>query len=238
MTHPGSTDDTRVGVLPPAVGEALTALAPHATPAMRDDELERLTLGWNEPHRAYHTLQHLAEMLAALAELVAAGELVGDHLPLATVAAAYHDLAYDPRAAAGSNEHRSATWARDHLHRLGAEAADVDVVEALVLLTVDHDPAAPPGEDDRDRLRAAFSDADLWILSAPPARYAAYRRQVRAEYAHVPEELFRVGRAAVLQPLLDRPALYATGHARRTWEPLARTNIAAEITALTERVRP
>jgi predicted metal-dependent HD superfamily phosphohydrolase len=237
VTRAGSTDDAWVGVLPPAVGEALTALTPHAAPALRDGELDRLTRGWTEPHRAYHTLQHLVEMLAALGELAAAGELPREHVAVATVAAAYHDLAYDPRAAPGSNEHRSATWARDHLHRLGAAEPDVDAVEELVLLTVDHDPAAPERTDDHGRVRAAFSDADLWILSAPPARYAAYSRQVRSEYAHVPEPLFRTARAAVLRALTDRPAIYATGHARRSWEHRARANVATEVTALTERVR-
>ena len=237
MTCPGSADDASDVVLPRAVGAALSALTPHAAPELRHDELDRLTEGWTEPHRAYHTLQHLAEMLAALDELVTAGELAPSHLPVAVVAAAYHDLAYDPRAAPGSNEHRSATWARDHLHRLGAGEPDVDDVEALVLLTIDHDPDSLDGLDHRGRLCASFSDADLWILSAPPARYAAYRHQVRTEYAHVPGEIFRTGRATVLQALLDRPAVYATGHARGTWEPRARANVAAEIAAHTERVR-
>ncbi len=237
MTGPRSIDGA-VGVLPAAVGHALCALTPHAAPEWQTEELARLSQGWTEPHRAYHTVEHLAEMLAALDELARAGALAREHLPLAVVAAAYHDLAYDPRAAPGSNEHRSATWARDHLHRLGAEEPDVDAVEALVLLTVDHDPVVPEGRDDREHLRAAFSDADLWILSAPTPRYAVYCRQVRTEYAHVPEAMFRSGRAALLQALLDRPSVYATAHARRTWEPRARDNIAAEVAALTEGSRP
>ncbi|MCE0486093.1 HD domain-containing protein [Ornithinimicrobium sediminis] len=222
-----------VGTLPASVSAALVALAPDAGPELHRAELQRIHAAWAEPHRAYHTLRHLTEMLEALEELACAGELDDDALPVARVAAAYHDVRYDPRAAPGSNEHRSAALARDHLHRLGADPADVDVVEALVLLTVDHDPGAVRGLLGRERLRDAFSDADLWILGAPATRYAAYARSVRAEYAHVPTATFRTARAAVLRTLLDRHALYATAHARRAWEDRARTNVAGEIAALT-----
>ncbi|UJH69539.1 hypothetical protein [Ornithinimicrobium sp. INDO-MA30-4] len=88
----------------------------------------------------------------------------------------------------------------------------VDAVEALILATVTHD-----GIDSGDvsaALSAAFNDADLWILSAPPRRYAEYARDVRTEYAHVPDAMFAAGRTQIMAALIDRPQVYATSMAQ------------------------
>ncbi|MFC5043351.1 hypothetical protein [Ornithinimicrobium kibberense] len=80
----------------------------------------------------------------------------------------------------------------------------------------------------------AVHDADLWILSAPPERYAAYRRQVREEYAHVPDDSFRSGRSAVLRAFAGRDRLYRTTHGHRRWTERARRNLAGELADLTD----
>lgn len=189
-----------------------------------------LLLGaWSQPHRRYHTTEHLQEMLAALDGLAAGGHLDDGQALVARAVAWYHDVHYDPRAAPGSNEHRSATMARDHLHQLGVEDDLVDAVEAGVLMTTAHevDPAAR-----HTAVLDAVHDADLWILAAPGARYAAYREQVRAEFAHVPDDLFRAGRAAVLRGFADRDRIYRTGPAHEAWTTRARENLAAELAHL------
>ncbi|MCK0110840.1 DUF4031 domain-containing protein [Ornithinimicrobium sp. F0845] len=208
-------------------------LAPEAPPALREAEVERLLAGWSEPHRRYHDARHLREVLGAVEELAAAGETDAVGARLARVAGWYHDLAYDPQAAAGSNEHRSATLARDHLNALGVAQGTVDVVEALILMTVDHDPDGEhPAMASRRHTAAVLHDADLWILSAPDPRYREYAGQVRDEYAHVPDDLFVRGRAAVLSGFAQRPELYRTAHARTHWEPRARANVTAELARL------
>lgn len=206
-------------------------LAPSAGHDLWLAEGSLLLQRWSEPHRRYHTTEHLAEVLAALDALEVAGSRRpgapdADEALLARTIAWYHDLAYDPRARAGSNEHRSATLARDHLHRLGVDDDLVRDVEAGVLMTLDHEGAAGrPGFD-------ALHDADLWILAAPPGRYARYREQVRAEYAHVPDELFAAGRASILRPLAARERLYRTEHGHTRWTGRARANLSAELEEL------
>ena len=54
---------------------------------------------------------------------------------------------------------------------------------------------------------------------------------MRREYAHVPDDLFRPGRAAVLRDLLAKPSLFHTAHAREHWEARARANVEAELAA-------
>ena len=205
-------------------------LAPDAGRERWVQEGSLLLRAWGQPHRHYHTTEHLHEMLTALDELATAGELDEGDALAARVVAWFHDVHYDPRATAlGSNEHRSATMARDHLHQLGVPDDVVATVEAGVLLTVDHDAhrgTLPP------TLAACTHDADLWILSAPPPRYAAYRAQVRDEHAHLADEVFRPGRAAILRAFASRERLYVTEHAHRAWTGRARANLTAEIADL------
>jgi predicted metal-dependent HD superfamily phosphohydrolase len=212
----------------------ITELAPLAGPELHRQEGELLLRGWSEPHRSYHTLQHLTELFAAVEELAAVGAMDAAGEPVVRIAGWYHDLAYDPQAAAGSNEHRSAALARDHLHRLGVDPATVDEVEALILMTADHQGEA--GADPAARHTGAiavFHDSDLWILAAPRHRFEEYCRQVRTEYAHVPDELYAVARAGILESLVGVGRVYRTAHAREHWEDSALANVAREVERLT-----
>jgi predicted metal-dependent HD superfamily phosphohydrolase len=55
---------------------------------------------------------------------------------------------------------------------------------------------------------------------------------VRAEYRHVTDDEWRIGRAAVLEGFLERPAIYSTPTARDRWETRARANLTAELASL------
>lgn len=187
-------------------------------------EVERagrdLLARWAEPHRRYHDLTHLGEVLRALTTLTG-----GAPPPVPVVLAAYaHDAVYDPRAA--DNEDRSADLAAALLGRLGLPAATVEGVRRLVRLTAGHEPA---GDDDAGAL---LCDADLAVLASSPDRYRAYAEGVRAEYGHLVDDVFRRGRAAVLRGLAERPRLFATPRGRDLWEAAARQNLAAELAAL------
>jgi predicted metal-dependent HD superfamily phosphohydrolase len=193
-----------------------------AAGAAVDDLLAR----YREPHRRYHGLTHVLRVLRTIDELlpgVAAEHPVED--PVAVrLAAWYHDAVYDPRAAAGTNEASSAALAARVLGDLGQDPVRVDAVVRLVEVTTTHAAGAPD--------EVVLCDADLAILAADPAAYSAYVNGVRAEYAHVAEPDWRVGRAGVLRALLDRAALFHTPALRRH-EPTARANITAELTTLT-----
>jgi predicted metal-dependent HD superfamily phosphohydrolase len=173
-----------------------------------------------EPHRRYHTTQHLAEVLDHVDELAAEADDAG----AVRLAAWFHDAVYDPSR--GDNEERSAVLAERMLADTDLPAGAVAEVARLVRLTTTHDPAAG------DRDGAVLCDADLAILAASPDRYAAYAAAVREEYAAVPDEAFRAGRAEILRSLLDLPALFRTARARARWEAAARHNIETELMLL------
>ncbi|UNX55307.1 DUF4031 domain-containing protein [Georgenia sp. TF02-10] len=175
---------------------------------------------WREPHRSYHGPGHLHDVLANLDTLAAAGEDV----PATVVLAAwFHDAVHD--GVAGQDEERSAALAGAWLTGVVSATAAAEVVR-LVRLTATHAPAPD------DRAGAALCDADLAILAAPPARYARYAADVRAEYAQVPDPDFRCGRSQVLAGLLEREAIFTTAAGHGRWEQQARANLAAELADL------
>ncbi|BCB85527.1 HD domain-containing protein [Phytohabitans suffuscus] len=179
---------------------------------------EALLARWREPQRHYHTVDHLTAMLS-----IVDAEGGADTVRLATW---FHDAVYDPRSPGDANERESAELARAELTGLGVSAAVAGEVERLVLLTAGH--AAAPGDGDGELL----CDADLAVLARPPAGYDDYAAAVRREYAHVPDELFRLGRAAVLRSLLDLPALYRRPALAERWEAPARANLERELASL------
>lgn len=103
----------------------------------------------------------------------------------------------------------------------------IETVRTHILATTPgHSPANP------DPSLAHLLDADLWIFASHPTRYADYAASVRREYAHVHDNAFARGRAAILEAYLARPHLYATEAARDLWEARARANVSREIAAL------
>jgi predicted metal-dependent HD superfamily phosphohydrolase len=185
---------------------AAGAQAPDATLAAVAAEL---VARWSEPHRHYHNLDHLR---ACLDEL---------HDPVTRLAVWGHDAVYDPRSPA--NEERSALLLAHLLHRCAVPSARIAEAARLVRLTKGH--AVEPG----DERGMAMADADLSVLTRAWPSYLSYVDAVRREYAHVSDDLWRAGRAAVLRGLLDLPAMF---HLHPEREEPARTNINRELAQL------
>lgn len=175
-----------------------------------------------EPHRRYHTATHVMWVLRHVDELVGDGVAPGADLAAVRLAALYHDAVYEPRS--DGNEAASAALAVATADRLGWPPERADAVRRLVMATAGH---RPTGDDE-----ALLVDADLAVLGGDPASYSAYVTGVRAEYAHVSDADWRVGRAAVLRGFLDAPAVYHTEPMRRRRESRARANLTAELATL------
>jgi predicted metal-dependent HD superfamily phosphohydrolase len=183
-------------------------------------DVGELLLGrYGEPGRVYHDRQHLAAVLEAVDLLPAEC----DDPVAVELAAWFHDAVYDIQGSA--NEARSAALA-ERLLAPYLDAETVAEVARLVLLTRDH----VVGEDDRNG--AVLCDADLAVLAGSPSEYDEYAARVRREYAAVPEDAFRAGRAALLRGLLELPRLYSTEHGRASWEAPARANLRRELAGL------
>jgi predicted metal-dependent HD superfamily phosphohydrolase len=183
-----------------------------------------LLRAYGEPHRHYHTLDHVASLLMLLDRHADAGS-DRDTLILAIL---FHDAIYDPSRQ--DNEAASAAFAASHLTRLGFSEDLVGKVVRCILATRHGQEGT--ALDDADV--ALLLDLDLSILAAPPDLYGSYAQAIRREYAQVPDALYRVGRGRVLEGFLARDRIYLTERLRALWEEPARNNLTAELAELAE----
>ncbi|WP_315720461.1 MULTISPECIES: phosphohydrolase [unclassified Bradyrhizobium] len=177
----------------------------------RDD----LIAAYSAPGRHYHDLRHVEDCLAWLDRV--AGLDARDR-EILTLAIWWHDVVYDPRRS--DNEEQSAVLAERHV------APDMrDEVARLIRLTRTHDVAAG------DRRGALLVSIDLAILGADQASYDAYADAIRREYAHVPDDAYRTGRAAVLERFANRPVIYPDADFAAALDQKARANLLRELRA-------
>jgi predicted metal-dependent HD superfamily phosphohydrolase len=146
-----------------------------------------IVAAYGEPQRHYHTLDHIAAVVA-------------DFLPLrdrfddpdaALLALFFHDIVYDP--ARSDNEERSA----DALAAvLTGRIADLACVH--ILATKTHEAGTPDA--------ALVVDIDMAILAAPWPDYLRYAKNVAREYLPVyGAEAYAAGRCEMfLKPVQER----------------------------------
>ena len=179
----------------------------------------RLVACWNEPHRAYHTMQHLGECMALFDEVRGLARAPGE----VALGLWFHDAFYDVHR--DDNEARSADWAAQCIRDAGGSEHISAHVHALVMATLHRD--APDSPDAR-----LLVDIDLASLAADTARFDETNVQMRHVYAHVPENEYRTGRKRVLNGFLERRHLYSTEHFRALLEARARQNLQRAIARL------
>lgn len=111
-------------------------------------------------------------------------------------------------------------------------------VSTLILTTISHQPPLVSSLPANLSLSTVhfFLDSDISILAATPlSYYQVYAEAIRREYAHVPLEAYREGRAKVLSGFLRREKLFFGGDATGTEsdrDELARGNLRWEIKEL------
>lgn len=173
-----------------------------------------------EPHRHYHNLSHLYNLLSLV-------EQFKEHIQqprLLELVIWYHDSIYDP--ASKENETASAQLAVE-VWQSYLEAATLQQLEAYILATTKHFPQM---EEQDEYL---FLDFDLSILAAEPTIYEAYSQAIEQEYTTVyPLELYRKGRQQVLNAFLERPNIYYSILFSEQYEAAARSNLTTELQSL------
>ena len=108
---------------------------------------------------------------------------------------------------------------------LGCGAGFTSRVRELIFATRHSD--APARGD-----ASLIADVDLSILAAGVEEYDAYRAAIRAEFEFADDEMFRQGRAAFLQRMLERERIYSTQWFLREMESRARWNMERELDQL------
>ena len=183
------------------------------------DLFQRLITCYSEPHRKYHTTQHLEECLALLDRVASFAERIGE----VELALWFHDAIYNTRKS--NNEQLSAEWARESALAAGLAKDQADRIFKLVMATKHN--AIPEGRD-----AEVLVDVDLGILGADVERFEEYETQVRQEYSWVPEFIYRRERRKVLQEFAKRSSIYSTEYFRANSEARARENLARSLARL------
>jgi predicted metal-dependent HD superfamily phosphohydrolase len=172
-----------------------------------------------EPTRAYHTAKHIEECLA----LFDASRMLARRPDEVEAAIWFHDAVYEADRA--DNEDQSAELARTSLCEAAVDPERAERVAALVLATR-HETT--PQEPDA----ALLCDIDLSILGRPREVFDLFERQIRQEYASVPEQVYRRRRSVILRGFLNRPSIYQTAWFRERYENRARENLERVLTML------
>jgi predicted metal-dependent HD superfamily phosphohydrolase len=180
---------------------------------------EALLAAWSAPGRAYHDLRHLEDCLVQLDY----AEAIPTTRDLVEAALWFHDAVYDPRS--GDNEARSAAWAAEAMPAVGIRLEVADQIARLIRLTAGHARVPDPAGQ-------LMCDIDLSILGRPVELFDSYDRRIRAEYAWVPEDAYRAGRARVLGDLMRHDPLFQTPAFRQRFEAQARLNLRRALAAL------
>lgn len=182
-----------------------------------DDNLfYQLVACYSEPHRKYHTMQHLNECFTHLEKL----RSLAEHPAEIELALWFHDAVYDTKSQ--DNEEKSAEWARSSAQVNGLSSDSVLRLYDLVMATRHNTVAV-------DRDAVILVDIDLAILGAEPTRFDEYEYQIREEYSWVPQLVYQSERRKVLLEFFNRKTIYGTEQFRALFEAQARDNIARSL---------
>jgi len=188
---------------------------------------EALDAGYSESHRAYHTWEHIADLLEKLSTL--------SHLSarpdIITSSVFWHDAVYETQNRDGSPRQDSEN-VRDSAELFRRYSLlnppDTGAVYDLIVATANHLEAhVEKGHyegfaGDLD----LFLDLDLSPLGAPWEVFVEDFARIRFEFAWVPEIVFYTKQLQILESFANEDVhLYRLAASREKWYPAARSNL-------------
>ncbi|HRZ24689.1 MAG TPA: hypothetical protein P5326_11700 [Candidatus Contendobacter sp.] len=179
------------------------------------DQLREL---YGEPHRHYHTLNHIRHCLHEFDGAVA---LMADPDAI-EMALWFHDAIY--QAGDRDNERRSADLFRQWTDGRAAPAFQ-QRVDDLIMATTHRE--APSRDDAR-----FIVDIDLSSFGLPWEAFERDGRLIRAEFVGIADEQYYSGHLRFLQVLRNRPTFFNTEFFQQRYESVARENLTRIITDL------
>lgn len=171
-----------------------------------------LQAAYQQPHRKYHTQQHIFECL----QLFDTYQHLAEQPLAVEFALWFHDAVYQPERS--DNEQQSAVWAMNVLQQGQVSAALTQQVYDLIMATAHNQP--PQTNDEK-----LLVDIDLAILAAPSSQFAEYQQQIRAEYAWVAEAVYQQKRREILTRLYNGGNIYHHPEIKAALELQARANL-------------
>lgn len=172
-----------------------------------------------DSNRHYHNIEHIAELLGHLQEMVQEYRPQIVHLEELIQAVIWHDETYEPMKSGNERlSARQATRANEHLNG--------DVLRAIIMATLHEGNPLSTIEEQ------IMADIDLRGLAADLDTFLRNTANIRKEYFQVSDEDWKKGRANFYQRMLDRPRIYYTDLYFNDHEHKARTNLSEALKAL------
>jgi predicted metal-dependent HD superfamily phosphohydrolase len=142
---------------------------------------------WSEPHRAYHGITHLVDLLEQIEGHVSLPQKERDML---TLVAIFHDIIYNPRRT--DNEARSAELFLQCIS-MDKDSPDIQEIATIIRDTKTHKPSTP--------LSVIFCHMDTDVVRRPYPELLQWEDGIRREYSHLPGIAYVVGRVRFLEKM-------------------------------------
>ena len=169
---------------------------------------------YSEPHRHYHTLEHLKHLYSLL--ILFHKNINWDTFLMALF---YHDLVYN--IPSQTNEKKSALIAEKRMISLECPKTMIENVKNIILATQDHQSS--------DREILPFLDADLAILGSKPKEYQKYLKKIRQEYKTLSDKVYIAGRTRFLNQILEKNQIFQHPLFYQKYELQAKENLTREL---------
>jgi predicted metal-dependent HD superfamily phosphohydrolase len=199
---------------------------------------EALDAGYTENHRAYHTWDHVADLLEKLSEFTD----LSTRSDIIALSVFWHDAVYRTQNQDGSprpdyeNVRDSGELFRQYTL---LKQPDADAVYDLIMATANHVQARAEKQyyagfaDDFD----LFLDLDLSSLASPWDEFADDFARIRTEFSWAPEVVFCSIQLQILENFAKEDVrLYRRAETSEKWRDAARANLKRCVTELQKRI--
>ncbi len=215
---------------------------PEINKAKSEKVYEQLIVEYTRPERAYHNVNHLAQMINSIQEMmnIYRFEDVRISKAIMYLATFFHDYRYITNARYAidgsnidgySNEQASAALASEMLIEMGlTNVYALESIVSLILMTETHqiDLTRNPGEMEQ----RIFLDADMGILGAEPFKYDDYKEGIREEYSNIDPERYIAGRTNFLHGIRSKKAIFYTEYMNQLYRDQVMDNVNSELKEL------
>ena len=144
---------------------------------------------WNESHIAYHTQNHLLDLIEQINESKSKFESQKDYEKM-ILCALFHDCVYDPMR--NDNEEKSAEFFMNCCQEKNQDILDI---KQMILDTKTHEATTPLSEK--------FNELDMNIVERDFNQLLEWERGIREEYKAY-GDMYKMGRLQFLENLLDK----------------------------------
>jgi len=141
---------------------------------------------WNQYSRHYHSIEHLKSVIAGIERWKY--RLTRSEFDQLVLAAFFHDAIYDPKSPENNEDQSIDLFRRTYI----GKDQKFDLVDKAIECTKNR-------KRPTDFLLKIFWEADNDIFRKPYLKFQTYEKQIRKEYSHVPDDIYKNARIKFLE---------------------------------------